>query len=269
MTPTFIPVASFYSSPNPVTAVPDEKRKFCDNERDLRFIRNLKKANVKVRRLVFIQNSQFLVRRIFRKKPYIRVQRLRITTTESDSKSFSKTNTGKVTYLDDEQISFLKDLPINNFKIIRLSSSLTYVKPSQSEENYGLGGKLDMEKDDVDNPRKAIPLWAQDKSLKKALKAQMTIDTDMIFSSCDSLDSDLRSMFPGSGSRILCSYTSPSPAHKMKSKKPKPAPPAPAGASIASNAKSSKVSRNLMNALCCLHSTLSELCVTCRLNVQC
>ena len=130
MTPTFIPVASFYSSPNPVTAVPDEKRKFCDNERDLRFIRNLKKANVKVRRLVFIQNSQFLVRRIFRKKPYIRVQRLRITTTESDSKSFSKTNTGKVTYLDDEQISFLKDLPINNFKIIRLSSA-TYGTRSQ------------------------------------------------------------------------------------------------------------------------------------------
>ena len=274
MTPTFIPVASFYSSPKPVTAVPEEKRKSCDIERDLRFIRNLKKANVKVRRLVFIQNSRFLVRRIFRKKPYIRVQRLRISTTESESKSRSKNITGKVTYFEDEQISFLKDLPIKNVKIIRLNSSLTYVKPSQSEENYGLGGKLDMEKDDVDNPRKAIPLWAQDKSLKKALKSQITIDTDMIFSSCDSLDSDLTSMFPGSGSRILCSYTSPSPAHKMKSKKPKPLPPAPAAArasivSNASNAKSSKVSRNLMSALCCLHLTLSELCVTCRLNVQC
>merc|ERR1719195_1507069 len=142
MTPTFIPVASFYSSPKPVTAVPEEKRKSCDIERDLRFIRNLKKANVKVRRLVFIQNSRFLVRRIFRKKPYIRVQRLRISTTESKeskSKSLSKNITGKVTYFEDEQMSFLKDLPIKNVKIIRLNRSLTYVKPSQSEENYGLG----------------------------------------------------------------------------------------------------------------------------------
>ena len=93
-------------------------------------------------------------------------------------------------------------------KISRISDSIRYIKPSCSVDNYGLGNKQDIEFDDSDCPRKAVPSWAQGKTLDQSLAEQEETETDLIFSVCDPPNLDL--MFPQAAARRDIWRTPPS-----------------------------------------------------------
>merc|ERR1712242_238224 len=46
--------------------------------RDVRFIKKLKSAKVVLEKLKFVKNSRFLVRKIFHKKPLVKIKRLNL-----------------------------------------------------------------------------------------------------------------------------------------------------------------------------------------------
>lgn len=94
-------------------------------------------------------------------------------------------------------------------KVSRIPHSLRYIKPSRSADNYGLGNKQDIEYDDEECPRKAIPGWAQGDKLDEALVEQEEFDiTSLIFSDCDPPNLDL--MFPQAAAKRDIWRTPPS-----------------------------------------------------------
>ena len=84
-------------------------------------------------------------------------------------------------------------------QVSRIQNSIRYFKPSQTGENYDLGNEKEMEFDEADCPRKAVPRWAMGDMLKHALTEQEEIDTDCIFSVCDPPNLDI--MFPQSAAK--------------------------------------------------------------------
>lgn len=94
-------------------------------------------------------------------------------------------------------------------KVSRIPHSLRYIKPSPTADNYGLGNKQDIEYDDEDCPRKAVPCWAQGDILDEALAEQEEFDiTSLIFSVCDPPNLDL--MFPQAAAKRDIWRTPPS-----------------------------------------------------------
>merc|ERR1711936_1108018 len=80
-------------------------------------------------------------------------------------------------------------------KVSRIPHSLRYIKPSHTDDNYGLGNQQDIEFDDEDCPRKVIPRWAQGEMLEQALIEQDEVDiSNVIFSVCE--PPNLDKMFP-------------------------------------------------------------------------
>ena len=77
--------------------------------------------------------------------------------------------------------------------IRRLNLAVRYLKPSQSEDNYGLGGKTEIDRDDVDRPIKQIPVWAEKRNYLKKMSSQAAVDSDMIFGVCE--PPDMREIF--------------------------------------------------------------------------
>ena len=202
-----------------------------DSEDDINYesfhkIRNIKNVEVLVRRLNFVQNSQFLVKSIFRREPLVRIKNLRLSIKQQNGKYPSNileeplellSNGENVIFHEDSEIPFITDVrSYNKSQVTRLETSLTFLKPSQSEENYGLGCRSEMEKDDVDCPRKVIPFWAQNENLTELLLDQQFLDCDRIFGPCES--PDLKSIFSGS-KRIY--FETPQPVEKTKKRRVK------------------------------------------------
>ena len=100
-------------------------------------------------------------------------------------------------------------------KPIRLQdSALRYLKPSKTDDDYGLGGRAEIDRDDVDQPIKQIPVWAESRNYLEQMSSQADVDTDMIFAVCD--PPNMREMFPNSSNTGSSWET---PPQKIKSKK--------------------------------------------------
>ena len=80
----------------------------------------------------------------------------------------------------------------------RLDSALRYLKPSKTEDNYGLGGKAEIDRDDVDRPLKQIPLWAEQRNYLEQMSSQAEVDAAMIFAVCE--PPDMKEIFPNTTS---------------------------------------------------------------------
>ena len=195
-----------------------------DNETRSSIIR-FRNVEILVRRLDFVKTSRFLVKTIFRKKPTVRIKNLRLFVSTKEAGNcvntilevpLELTSDGEnVIFFEDSEIPFISDIfPARKSQVSRLDNCLTFLKPSQSEENYGLGSKSEMEKDDVDCPRKAIPFWAQNENLTELLHNQQDIDCDRIFDPCES--PDLKTIFSGSKRIFL---ETPQPIEKTKKRK--------------------------------------------------
>ena len=63
----------------------------------------------------------------------------------------------------------------------RLERALRYLKPSKTADNYGLGGKAEIDRDDVDQPLKQIPLWAEERNYLEQMSSQADVEADRIF----------------------------------------------------------------------------------------
>ena len=86
-----------------------------------------------------------------------------------------------------QNITFIRDsqgLKSGKRPIIRIDKSLRYLKPSKTVDDYGLGGRTEIDRDDVDNPIKQIPLWAQEKNYLQQMSSQSEVDPEEIFASC-------------------------------------------------------------------------------------
>ena len=122
-------------------------------------------------------------------------------------KTISRKKTGIPVHLIPHGSSIIIDQVVPG-KVTRIPHSLRYVKPSRTADNYGLGNKQDIEFDEADCPRKAVPRWAQGDVLDHALAEQEETDTDCIFSVCDPPNLDL--MFPQAAARRDIWRTPPS-----------------------------------------------------------
>ena len=179
---------------------------------DVKFKRKLLSAKVTVRKLKFVENSRFLVRTIFHKKPVVKLKRILVarsnislekpSSCEKDSESvrpLANESKVKVSFTDDESLVMIVDkMPavvstvVDNIGI----TPLKYLKPSLSEDDYGLGSYRDIMEDDADRPRKVIPNWAQEDSVNMQMRKQAGTDTSRIFASRVLNVSDLSRMFP-------------------------------------------------------------------------
>jgi len=97
--------------------------------------------------------------------------------------------------------------------IRRLTLAVRYLKPSKTEDNYGLGGKKEIDRDDVDRPIKQIPVWAEQRNYLEQMSSQADVDPDMIFAVCE--PPDMKEMFPNS-SNSGPSWDTPPPKKKLK-----------------------------------------------------
>jgi len=179
---------------------------------DVKFKRKLLSAKVTVRKLKFVENSRFLVRTIFHKKPVVKLKRILVARsnispeTSSSCEKFSESvrplaneSKVKVSFTDDESLVKIVDkmpaLLLTVVDNIRMSP-LSYLKPSLSEDDYGLGSYRDIMEDDADRPRKVIPNWALEDRVNMQMRKQAGTDTNMIFAPRVLNVSDLSSMFP-------------------------------------------------------------------------
>jgi len=69
-------------------------------------------------------------------------------------------------------------------RIVRIDKATRYLKPSKTENDYGLGGKAEIDRDDVDNPIKQIPEWAEEKNYLLQMSSQAEVDPGEIFAPC-------------------------------------------------------------------------------------
>ena len=220
---TIIPQNSFYKAR--LERLNSDSDKTCANigilnishdMRDVKFIRKLLSVKVVVRKLKFVENSRFLVRTIFHKRPVVKIKRIleasKVTrsnisqvTSRSCETTFSESvcllankSKVKVNFIDDQNIVKIVDMSaLLSSVIYRLSMCpLSYLKPSYSEDDYGLGTYRDIIQDDADRPRKVIPEWALEDRVKMQMVKQARTDTDKIFAPRDLNVSDLSSMFP-------------------------------------------------------------------------
>lgn len=180
--------------------------------RDVKFKRKLLSAKVVVRKLKFVENSRFLVRTIFHKKPVVNIKRIlvnrkvfRSNITSSSCKTFSESVRLlandvelKVSFLDDESlVKIIDKMPaLLPSVVIPSMTPLSYLKPSQSEDDYGLGSYRDIIEDDADKPRKVIPNWALEDRVNMQMRKQAGTDTNKIFAPRVLNVSDLTRMFP-------------------------------------------------------------------------
>ena len=186
--------------------------------RDVKFLRKLLSCKVAVRNLKFVHNSRFLIRTIFHKKPLVKLKRISLSIKAARSKNANKDNSRSyetvsdlvaegdelsfpvvnVTFINDEDIQKITGHQVpHSTDIERLKMSpLSYLKPSQSQDNYGLGGYLEMMKDDADQPRRVIPDWALEHRVKRQMVTQMRTDANKIFAPRVLSVSDLCVMFP-------------------------------------------------------------------------
>ena len=94
------------------------------------------------------------------------------------------TLTLKVTSISDAQIPWIGEAKRKKLRIVRIVKTIRYLKPSKTETNYGLGGKSEMDRDDVDNPLKQIPEWAEERNYLRQMSAQAELDPEEIFAPC-------------------------------------------------------------------------------------
>ena len=187
--------------------------------RDVIFLRKMLSAQVVVRKLKFSHNSRLLVRTIFRKKLLVKIKRISVSSKAARSNasdrscatvshpvagdvlSFSVVN---VTFTNDEDIVKISDqqVPLPAAVDPHRMSPLSYLKPSQSEDNYGLGGFLEMIRDDAERPRRVIPGWALENRVNVQMMKQMKADTNKIFAPRVLSVADLCSMFPNKSQDI-------------------------------------------------------------------
>ena len=178
--------------------------------RDVIFLRKLLSAKVVVRKAKFVHNSRLMVRTIFRKKLLVEIKRISVQPGKAARSNASEDNSRScetishpvpvinVTFINDEDIVKISDqqVPVPTAVYPHRMSPLSYLKPSQSEDNYGLGGFLEMMRDDADQPRKVIPGWAKENRVKVQMMKQIKADADKIFAPRVLNVADLCSMFP-------------------------------------------------------------------------
>ena len=80
----------------------------------------------------------------------------------------------------------------------RLERALRYLKPSKTVDNYGLGGKAEIDRDDVERPLKQIPLWAEERNYLEQMSSQAEVDAALIFAVCE--PPDMKKIFPNTSS---------------------------------------------------------------------
>ena len=219
------------------------------DSRDVRFIRKLKSAKVVLEKLKFVKNSRFLVRKIFQKKPLVKIKRLDLVcnvaksdVSENDSSSSEKPPEVKenttstvdgllsnelsrskvivtVVFPDDGNIDWVQDQEVPASSTLpRLSvPPLSYLRPSQSEDNYGLGTQEEIMRDNEERPLKVVPKWAEEDRVQDQMRRQARIDADKIFALRVCNVSELDLIFPNNKNIPL---ETPSPCFKVP-KKPK------------------------------------------------
>ena len=213
-----IPQNSFYKAGSDQTIGNVGISSLSYDMRDVTFLKKLLSCKVAVRNLIFVRNSRFLIRKIFQKKPLVKIKRISLPIKAARSINASKDNSRScetvsdpvadgdeqslpiinVTFINDEAIEKITDhqVPLSA-DIERLKMSpLSYLKPSESQDNYGLGGYQEMMKDDADQPRRVIPDWALEDRVKRQMMTQMRTDSNKIFAHRVLSVSDLCVMFP-------------------------------------------------------------------------
>ena len=115
------------------------------------------------------------------------------------------TLTLKVTSISDAEIPWIGEAKRKKLRIVRIVKPTRYLKPSKTETDYGLGGKAEMDRDDVDNQLKQIPEWAEERNYLVQMSAQAKLDPEEIFAPCG--PPDLQEIF--SDSRRLFLDSSP------------------------------------------------------------
>ena len=105
------------------------------------------------------------------------------------------TLTLKVTSISDAEIPWIGEAKRKKLRIVRI------VKPTKTETDYGLGGKAEIDRDDVDNPLKQIPEWAEERNYLVQMSAQAKLDPEEIFAPCG--PPDLQEIFSESRRLVL------------------------------------------------------------------
>ena len=124
----------------------------------------------------------------------------------------------KIVFPDNGQIDWVRDQVPASSTVHRISMPpLSYLKPSQSEDNYGLGTQEEIMRDNEERPLKVVPKWAEEDRVQDQMRRQARIDADKIFALRDCNGSDLSLMFPNNQNIPL---ETPSPFFKVP-KKPK------------------------------------------------
>ena len=210
--------------------------------RDVRFIRKLKSAKVVLEKLKFVKNSRFLVRKIFHKKPLVKIKRLNLvcnvvksdvsenakppevkgnTTSTVDGLLSNELSRSKVivtvVFPDDGNVDWVQDQEIPASSAFpRLSvPPISYLRPSQSEDNYGLGTQEEIMRDNEERPLKVVPKWAEEDRVQDQMRRQARIDADKIFALRVCNVSELDLMFPNNKNIPL---ETPSPCFKVPKK---------------------------------------------------
>jgi len=109
-----------------------------------------------------------------------------------------QTRTGLLLHISPDISSSILDRLIPG-RVSRTSNCLRYLRPTRVSDNYGLGNMGEIEQDQPDYPRKGVPSWAQWDMMDNMLQDQEEVDTDQIFSMCESPNLDL--MFPLTAAR--------------------------------------------------------------------
>ena len=212
--------------------------------RDVRFIRKLISAKVVLKKLKFVKNSRFLVGKIVHKKPLVKIKRLNLvcnvvksdvsenakppevkgnTTSTVDGLLSNELSRSKVivtvVFPDDGNIDWVQDQEVPASSTLpRLSvPPLSYLRPSQSEDNYGLGTQEEIMRDNEERPHKVVPEWAEEDRVSDQMRRQARIDADKIFALRVCNVSELDLIFPNNKNIPL---ETPSPCFKVP-KKPK------------------------------------------------
>ena len=86
---------------------------------------------------------------------------------------------------DTRSVRDVRELHSVRKPVRRLERALRYLKPSKTADNYGLGGKAEIDRDDVDCPLKQIPVWAEERNYLEQMSSQADVDTEMIFAVCE------------------------------------------------------------------------------------
>eukprot|EP00092_Neocalanus_flemingeri_P032199 GFUD01034997.1.p1 GENE.GFUD01034997.1~~GFUD01034997.1.p1 ORF type:complete len:273 (-),score=77.88 GFUD01034997.1:212-1030(-) len=137
-----------------------------------------------------------------------------------------------VDFVSDDCVADIQDC-LGRGEVTRLSRCVQWKWPFNSSENYGLGSQKSMEADNEDSPRKKVPVWARERQIRRAITAQVDVDTDLVFAPCD--PPDLSLMFPTSASKRRDLWNSPTRSEAMCDTpppgisllgRPCPAPPA-------------------------------------------